>query len=173
MGAIKKFRPKRIVEVGVAAGGTTAVILNCIKLLNYSCEMYSVDICKRYYQDTSKRTGFIAEQLITEEFANFVKHRFLLGKTVAASLDEIGREIDFVILDTMHSLPGELLDFISLYPFLNKKAVIVFHDVAQSQLGFQNINGAPFEYASLVTLSTLMGEKYVVSDKRNISGFLT
>ncbi len=169
-GAIKKFRPKKIVEVGVAAGGTTAVIINCVKLLNYGCEMYSVDRSSRYYYDISKRTGFIAEQLIAEKFTDFVKHRFLLGNTVAASLDEIGGEIDFVILDTMHSLPGELLDFIPLYPFLNKKAVLVFHDVGQSQLGIHNINGAPYEYASLVTFSTLTGKKYVASDKKNIAG---
>lgn len=83
----------------------------------------------------------------------------MLGETIASRIEEIGNGIDFVILDTMHALPGELLDFISLYPYLDKRAVIVFHDVGQSQLGFGNINGALYEYASLVSLSTIMGEK--------------
>ena len=30
-GLIKESRPQKLVEIGVAAGGTTAVILNCIK----------------------------------------------------------------------------------------------------------------------------------------------
>lgn len=32
-GLLKKYRPNKIVEIGVAAGGTTAVMLNCIALL--------------------------------------------------------------------------------------------------------------------------------------------
>lgn len=90
---------------------------------------------------------------------NTIKHQFMLGETIASRIEEIGNGIDFVILDTMHALPGELLDFISLYPYLDKRAVIVFHDVGQSQLGLGNINGALYEYASLVSLSTIMGEK--------------
>ena len=32
-GLIKEYRPEKIVEVGVAAGGTTAIILNCLSLI--------------------------------------------------------------------------------------------------------------------------------------------
>ena len=35
-GLIKKFKPKKIVEIGVAAGVSTTVILECLKLLNYN-----------------------------------------------------------------------------------------------------------------------------------------
>lgn len=169
-GAIKKFRPKKVVEIGVAAGGTTSVILNCLKLLNYNCEMYSVDICRQCYFDTSKNTGFTAEELLKEEPIDNVRHQFMLGNTIASSVDRIGGGIDFVILDTMHALPGELLDFISVYPYLDKRAAVVFHDVGQSQLGIGHINGAPYEYASLVTLSAINGEKYLASDENRIAG---
>lgn len=169
-GAIKAFRPKKIVEVGVAAGGTTAVILNCLKSIGCICEIYSVDVCEQCYLDISKKTGFIAEEMLKEELIDTVKHEFVLGNTIAAALDRIGGDIDFVILDTMHSLPGELLDFISLYHSLDKKAVVIFHDIGQSQLGIGNINGAPFEYASLVTLATTMGEKFILPDHSRIAG---
>lgn len=168
-GMIKKTRPKKIVEVGVAAGGTTAVILNCLKLLNCNCEMYSVDICEKCYLDISKRTGFIAEEVLQAKDIDVVRHEFILGTTIAAALEKIGGAIDFVILDTMHSLPGELLDFISIYHSLDKEAVIVFHDMGQSQLGIGHINGAPWEYASLVTMTTLSGEKYFVTDDSRIA----
>lgn len=169
-GALKAFRPKKIVEIGVAAGGTTTVILNCLEKINTCCEIYSVDICEKCYIDTSQKTGFIARNYLKQKTLNTIKHQFMLGETIASRIDEIGRGIDFVILDTMHALPGELLDFISLYPYLDKRAVIVFHDVGQSQLGLGNINGAPYEYASLVTLSTIMGEKYMPYDKDRIAG---
>lgn len=143
----------------MAAGGTTTVILNCLEKINSCCEIYSVDICEKCYIDTSQKTGFIAWNYLKHKTNNTIKHRFMFGETIASRIEEIGNGIDFVILDTMHALPGELLDFISLYPYLDKRAVIVFHDVGQSQLGFGNINGALYEYASLVSLSTIMGEK--------------
>lgn len=170
-GALKKFKPKKIVEVGVAAGGTTSVILNCMKLLNYEFEMYSVDICEQCYLDVAKKTGFIAQELLKEKSIKNVLHQFMLGNTIAKKVEEIGKGIDFVILDTMHSLPGELLDFIALYPYLDAGAVIIFHDVGQSQLGIGHISGAPYEYASLVTLSTMVGDKYLPVDEGRLGGF--
>ena len=56
-GLIKEYRPQKIVEVGVAAGGTTAVILNCLSLIELDTWVYSVDLSERYYRDTSKKTG--------------------------------------------------------------------------------------------------------------------
>lgn len=168
-GALKKFKPKKIVEVGVAAGGTTAVILKCMESLDSNCEIFSVDICKQCYIDISKRTGFIVSELLKKESFKKVTHKFMLGGTVASKVEEIGEDIDFVILDTMHSLPGELLDFIVLYPFLGENAVVVFHDVGQSQLGISNVTGAPFEYASLITLIAASGEKYVGEDYSRIA----
>ena len=32
-GLIKKERPQKILEIGVSAGGTTAIILNCLSLI--------------------------------------------------------------------------------------------------------------------------------------------
>ena len=46
-GLMKENRPKKIVEVGVSAGGTTGVILHCLKMLNIKSEMYSVDLEER------------------------------------------------------------------------------------------------------------------------------
>ena len=42
----------------------------------------------------------------------------------------VGGDIDFLILDTMHKMPGEILDFLACYPFLKKGAVVVLHDIA-------------------------------------------
>ena len=43
-GIIKKVKPKKIVEIGVAEGGTTAVIMNAVSILGLTCEVYSVDL---------------------------------------------------------------------------------------------------------------------------------
>ena len=61
-GLIKKYKPKKLVEVGVAAGGTTAIILNCINMLGMDTEVYSIDALKYYYRDKSKAMGYLAEE---------------------------------------------------------------------------------------------------------------
>lgn len=57
-GLIKEKQPKKILEIGVAAGGTTAVILSCLKHLNYQAEMFSVDIKERWYRTEKRRQVF-------------------------------------------------------------------------------------------------------------------
>ena len=38
-------------------------------------------------------------------------------------------KFDFVFLDTAHRMPGELLNFIEILPFLNENAIIFLHDI--------------------------------------------
>ena len=57
-GLIRARRPKNIVEVGVAAGGTTAILIKLIDMLdlNEQTRLWSVDLCEAYYRDHSKRS---------------------------------------------------------------------------------------------------------------------
>ena len=52
-GLLKRERPKKILEVGVAAGGTSAVLLKSISMLNLNAKLYSVDLCHKYYANPS------------------------------------------------------------------------------------------------------------------------
>ncbi len=128
-GLLKKFRPKKIVEVGIAGGGTSAIILSCMKCLDmYDSYLFSVDYSKHFYRDGNYVSGHLgieaAKQLDLEN-----NHITLLGN-IACSFDEIKKEIDFLIIDTMHITPGELLDYITLLPYLKQDALVVFHDIA-------------------------------------------
>ena len=76
-GLLKRRKPKKILEVGVAAGGTTAIILQCLKDMNIDTEMYSVDISKDFYIDPTKETGFLAKEAI--ERLKYNNHRFFFG----------------------------------------------------------------------------------------------
>ena len=38
-------------------------------------------------------------------------------------------KFDFIFLDTAHSAPGEILNFIELLPFLNENAILVLHEI--------------------------------------------
>lgn len=126
-GMLKQKRPHKIVEIGVSAGATTAIILSCLKTLDISCEMYSVDLNEKWYRDRACETGFAVKNHMTHDFS--VNHRFMLGRPIPYVLDEIGKEIDFLILDSMHFLPGEVLDFLVCLPYLKEKAVVILHDI--------------------------------------------
>ena len=90
-GMIKTRRPKKIVEIGVAAGGTTAIILQCIDLLkmNDDCEFVSIDLGEKFYRNKRKNTGFLGAE-IKDKLNAPVNHRFLLGKVLADRIEELG-----------------------------------------------------------------------------------
>ena len=60
-GLIKKYSPRKILELGVSAGGTSAVLMNTLTILGSEAKYYSVDIAENYYVDERQKTGFVAE----------------------------------------------------------------------------------------------------------------
>ncbi|MBR2216004.1 MAG: class I SAM-dependent methyltransferase [Selenomonadaceae bacterium] len=130
-GLIKKFRPRKLLELGVASGGTTAVMLQCLSDLNLDYEFHSVDISPVLYTNNQKRTGYIAD--LVKETLPHVNHKLHLGHGIPYFLPKIGGGIDFVLLDTTHFMPGEVLDFIAVLPYLTNNAVVCVHDIAISQ----------------------------------------
>ena len=139
-GLLKEKKPKKIVEIGVAAGGTTAILLQCLEMLENDCRMYSIDCLEYFYADKSKKTGFMGEEAKKNiGGTGRCKHTFLLGIS-ANLLNDIGPGIDFLILDTSHTLPGELLEFITCLPYLEDDAIVVLHDINLQHLGHINDN---------------------------------
>ena len=130
-GLLRTVQPRKILEIGVSAGGTTAIVLQCLEDLGYSYEMHSVDICEKWCLDEREETGFMARCAKSVLHTGF--HQFHLGAGVTKYLDEIGDKIDFAILDTTHALPGEVLDFLVILPFLRDGAVVCLHDISFCQ----------------------------------------
>lgn len=130
-GLIKERRPKKIVEIGVAAGATSSVILNCISMLDLGTEMFSIDLSLYHYTDKSKKTGYLIDECmpLLEQRGKKPRHTLYTGKHAVDCLEAIGEGIDFLILDTVHSLPGEILDFLACYPLLKQGCVVILHDI--------------------------------------------
>ena len=156
-GILKKFRPQKILEVGIASGGSTAIILQCLDMLQLNnVEMHSVDFSERFYRNMEYQSGFLgaeAKEIIKNPN---IKHQFHLGNIACSFMEEIGGEIDCLILDTMHSLPGEVWDFITLLPFLKDGAVVVLHDICFNQ--FRERHRMSFATGTL--FSTVVAEKF-------------
>ena len=149
----------------MAAGGTTAVILNCVAQLDLDTEVFSIDINEKLYSDNTKDTGYLTEECIPY-LPKKVSRTLYTGGISVEFLDKIGKEIDFLILDTMHILPGELLDFLACLPYLSQNCVVVLHDVVLHHIG-QEANG----YATQVLLDTVVGKKIVGQDPESPQGY--
>lgn len=65
-GLLKRERPKKILEVGVAAGGTSAVLLKSIAMLDLDAKLYSVDLCHKYYANSSLDVGYMVKETVPE-----------------------------------------------------------------------------------------------------------
>lgn len=68
--------------------------------------------------------------------------------------------IDFLILDTTHSLPGEVFDFLVCMPFLVDGAVVVLHDIVLD-LVTKHLN----EIASKALFSTVCAKKWYMEEQ--------
>ncbi|MDR1235822.1 MAG: class I SAM-dependent methyltransferase [Holosporaceae bacterium] len=149
---IKKYKPKKILEIGVFKGGSSAVILNSIKDMRET-KLYSIDLSETCYSDSSKPTGYV----VNEHFLHLAKDKWklYLGNMAAKFIDEIGGDIDFVFIDTMHTNPGEILDFLQILPFLKEEAVVVFHDVSCHIFAGEKL------WTNCALLSTIKGRKII------------
>ena len=125
-GMIRKYKPKKILEVGVASGGSSAIILNAIQDIENS-HLYSIDKMTNAVNKRDKETGWI----IKENFRNFMKKWTLFtGGITSNFIEQIGGDIDLVFIDTVHESPGEWLDIIQVMPFLKKtNAIVMLHDI--------------------------------------------
>lgn len=167
-GLLRQEKPGKVVEIGVASGGTTAVIVNCLndpEMKPEKTRLYSIDISTEYYLHPEHEAGYIARKY---DQNSSIYHKYMLGDVCAAFLDEIcadGEGIDFLILDTAHKLPGEVLDFLTCLPYLNPGAVVVMHDVTLSILVRNEtplttlVNGRG-AIATGVLFSAVHGEKF-------------
>lgn len=133
-GLLNEYKPKKILEVGVYAGGTTIAILDCMQKIG-AVEMYSVDLAIDL--DNGKKAGYLVEE--AKPYLNNISHHHMyVGVTAPEIIEDLikdGRLFDFVIIDTVHYLPGEILDFLAVFPFLTENAIVVLHDVMLNHMG--------------------------------------
>ena len=153
-GVVRKFRPKKILELGVAEGGSSLIILNAINDIKNS-HLYSIDLS----------THHLIGSCVKKLFPNFLnKWSLYTGFTASKFLDEIGGEIDMAFLDTSHYEPGEILDFLIILPFLKKGAIVVIHDIG-NQITTRKRKSNRREFAPYIIFNLIKGIKFIPSGK--------
>ena len=154
-GIIRKIKPKKILEVGVASGSGSVLLLNAIRDID-EAKLYSIDYLERWWEDSSKEIGYLVKDVVPELLPKWTIYR---GGVAAKFMDEIGKDIDVCMLDTMHMNPGEFLDFLMILPFLKENAVLIIHDI---QVHLYDTYKNKHTCCSL--LATLKGEKIFPND---------
>lgn len=176
---IKREQPKKILEIGIAAGSNLTVLLNETKDKN-NVEIFGIDYNKKYYRNNLKESGWVVKELYPELVH---KLSILTGGVTACFVDDIGNNIDFCILDTKHVLPGELLDFLMVLPYLKEGATCILHDTNLQNLPVQkggicvskntsnsNLQYLNNSYATGILMSILASEK--IFPKRYLKDFV-
>lgn len=151
-GIIRKHKPLKILEIGVAAGASSVLILNAIKDLP-GAHLHSIDLSTSYYKNALLKTGFLIKNSFPELMNKWTLHT---GGIALEFLDSIGTEIDLCLLDAAHVNPGELLDFLMIYPYLKKNAIIVIHDLI-----YQHNIDCRLGFTCATLFSALKGEKFI------------
>lgn len=118
---IKQYRPQKIVEIGVAAGGNT---VNLLKWKDKDAKLFSVDIATKWHLDETKPTGFMVDDVDMKD-----NWRLYKGHDYLDVCKEIGNDIDCIIIDTTHVMPGEILTFLAVLPQLKDGCIVILHDI--------------------------------------------
>ena len=161
-GLIRKYKPKKILEIGVCTGGISATILNAIKDID-GAMLYSCDLETKDYINNNLEIGHIVKDYLPN-LTN--KWKLFTGNTTSAFIEEIGGDIDFVIIDTAHVMPGEVLTLIEILPFLKKNAIISLDDIHFQQRE-KNYNQQYFYPCNNLLISVLRGKKIIYQINKN------
>ena len=156
-GIIRKFRPKKCLEIGVSRGGSSILILNAIKDIKNSF-LISMDLNKKFYKNSKLEVGYKAK--IFPELLN--KWKLYIGEQPHKFLEKLNIKFDFLFLDTVHASPGEIINIIEALPFLEENAIIIIHDIVYHI--FKSV-GRSFHPSNIYLFSALVGDKIFIPKK--------
>lgn len=120
---VRYYQPRRILEIGVNRGGGSAVLLNAISDMP-DAKLVSVDVLNMDY------IGREAE----ESFPMSKQWMLYKGKDPVEIIEETGEQYDFCVIDSGHLHPIEVLNFLTVFPYLKSEAIVVIHDISMHTL---------------------------------------
>ena len=160
-GLIRKYKPRKLLEIGVCSGGMSAVILNAIKDRE-DAFLFSCDLETKHYLNSNFEVGIIVKNYFPELLN---KWKLYTGNTTSAFIEEIGNDIDFVFIDTAHVMPGEVLNMLEIFPFLKKRAIIGFDDI-DHQVRESLFTTNYFYPCNNLLFSVLRGKKIIMGQNK-------
>lgn len=144
-----KVKPKKVVEIGVSAGGTTVFLRSLME--KYGGEsLYSFDYNTQYYRNPVLEVGYMAHGSKSN-----IEWYLFTGGMPCRYFSHLCMDIDICIIDTAHRNPGEHINILEILPYMRKGGIIVLHDTALYLLN----DDAKNCWTNRVALNTLRGKQ--------------
>ena len=130
---IETIKPKKILEIGVQVGCTSAFILEYLSLRNMNeTKLDSVDIISEFRNPNTGIINKIGEE-VENQNAPTKNWQLFTGAPIIYIYDKVQTDYDLCIIDTSHKYPGEIIDFLSSLPLLRQEATVFIHDIAMTR----------------------------------------
>ena len=168
-GLIRFYKPKNVIEVGVAQGGGSVTILNAIMDLHEST-LTSIDLLESILNENGESRS-VGEDVYRVFDPHLIPGRWNLitGKDPSEVMGMLQKNFDFMVLDTAHVHPIESLNFLSVLPYLNDGAIVVLHDtMLHFQKGFSTSLATRILYSAVAAHKR---EPEMQSEANNIAAF--
>jgi len=125
VGLVRLANAERVVEIGVASGWSSAVMLKALSTLHGKRNVTGVDLSRTYYLDESRLTGQAVHEAVPELVDNY---RLFTGRLAFDVMSEVGKA-DFAFIDGHHMHPWATLDMLSILPFIDRGRWVAMHDL--------------------------------------------
>ena len=126
---IKKYKPKKLIEIGLACGISTGYMLSAI---NPGDKLYSVDPFQKIEWD---RFGLINANYIVNELELPKNTHHWIPLFSENYFDKTNDKYDFMLIDGDHSYEGTMIDLMGSLKILNKGGILAVDDVLHEEVG--------------------------------------
>ena len=127
---VQHEQPTTVVEIGVAAGTSSAALLYALDQLPGARTLYSVDCNRSCYFDPRRRLGAAVAEMYPNHRARWILHPGIDSRHAVAQI----RDYDLAFVDANHHHPYPLLDVVHLASVMRPGAWIALHDLELPRL---------------------------------------
>lgn len=124
---VAAVRPKVILEIGTAFGGTLFIWSQLASELVISCDIMDKSVQSEFYRRFPPPGSRCAVELLTGD-----SHTPEFKKRVAGLLG--GRKVDFLFIDGDHTEAGVTADYQDYRELVRPGGIIAFHDIVEKQI---------------------------------------
>ncbi len=140
---VVELRPPVVVELGVASGCSSVVLLEALARVRQHAApeevwLHSFDVMDRCYFDPSRPVGAAVAQLTPRLLGHW---RLTIGDALRARHQLAGMAAQMAFIDANHLHPWPAADLLALMPVLAPGAWVALHDIRLPLLGLPKSNG--------------------------------